>query len=349
MRARPSHSSAVAWAVACPSIGAARTTNVAIGDADSSRPRPCHAADIADRVLVTLAHLFTNGPLGAPLQARWRGRRANLLRQRGRYGDAERIYQAAIADLERARGACNPSLGPLLNGLGIVYKYTGQFDRAEQLYGRALKLAAQHSAGPCQVADLYHNLGGLAHARGDDATGELFASYAVALRAWELGDEHPTVAADKAALAALLDAVGRADEAEALLRKAARVLERSVGANHVDVAASLNNLGANLQRRGKLDEAEHHYRRALAIKERRYGPDHPELTPTLNNLAVVLRRTHRLDDAAALYRRALAILERTVEPDHPNLAACRANFARCLRERRHMNSLRQVATAAVCA
>lgn len=56
----------------------------------------------------------------------------------------------------------------------------------------------------------------------------------------------------------------RDDEAEALLRDALRVLERTVGPNHFDVAAALNNLAAIRQRH----EAEGLYRRALAIPSR---------------------------------------------------------------------------------
>lgn len=143
-----------------------------------------------------------------------------------------------------------------------------------------------------------------------------------------------TVAADRVALAGLLDPLGRQDEAESLLRESVPVLERTVGRDHVDVAAALNNLAAICQRRGLIDEAEHYYRRALSIKEHHNGPDHPELTPTLNNLAMLLDERGQLAESARLYQRAFAILEGTVESNHPNLVACCANYQKsacCLR------------------
>jgi tetratricopeptide (TPR) repeat protein len=69
------------------------------------------------------------------------------------------------------------------------------------------------------MATLYHNLGGLEHARGRYARVEPWARQAVAIREQALGPEHPAVAADVAALAAILDAQGQEAEAEALYRR----------------------------------------------------------------------------------------------------------------------------------
>jgi tetratricopeptide (TPR) repeat protein len=282
------------------------------------------------RLLIALTD-HVHGIESAQVRARSRAGLAGLLRLRGCYREAEREYLKGLADAKSTLGEEDPSMVPLLSGLGIVYKYTGQFDPAERVYYRALSLTEGHGrVNLNQLADLYHNLGGLDHARGHFAHGEPLARRAVDLRIQALGEEHASVAADRAALAALLDGLGRNDEAEFLLRHAVRVLERIAGPNHGDVAAALNNLAAIRQKRGATDEAERLYRRALAIKERLNGADHPELTPTLNNLATLLRRRGQVDEAAALYQRALKILERTVEPDHPNLLACRANYTALL-------------------
>jgi len=73
-------------------------------------------------------------------------------------------------------------------------------------------LTANHGPEASVLASLYHNLGGLEHARGAFATGEPLARRAVAIRTRTLGPEHPDVAADMAALAALLDGQGKYDE-----------------------------------------------------------------------------------------------------------------------------------------
>ncbi|MEP7270952.1 MAG: tetratricopeptide repeat protein [Acidobacteriota bacterium] len=65
----------------------------------------------------------------------------------------------------------------------MLYKYTGNFDEAERLYQRALVITAGTlgQAHP-EVATIYHNLGGLEHARGRDAGGEPLARRPVEIR-----------------------------------------------------------------------------------------------------------------------------------------------------------------------
>ena len=202
------------------------------------------------------------------------------------------------------------------------HKYAGRFTAAERAYRGAMALAlTRRTPDSAVLADLYHNLGGLEHARRRFAAAEPLARRAVELRTLALGEHHPAVAADCAALAPILDALGHSEAAELLLRQALQVL----APDHKDIAPALNNLAAIRHRAGAPREAEQLYRRALALKQRQHGARHGELAPTLNNLATLLCEQGRAAEAVTLYQRALEILERSVEPDHPSLAICRAN------------------------
>ena len=65
----------------------------------------------------------------------------------------------------------------IANGLGVVYKYTGRVDEAEPLYRQALDVfETEYGPDSLQTADIYHNLGGLAHARREYAAGEADAA-----------------------------------------------------------------------------------------------------------------------------------------------------------------------------
>jgi tetratricopeptide (TPR) repeat protein len=121
-----------------------------------------------------------------------------------------------------------------------------------------------------EVATVLHNMGGLAHAAGRPADGEPDARRVVRIREAGLGVEHRD-AADRAALAAILDALGRHDEAAELLEGALVVFERTLGPDHHEVGVTLANLGAIDARRGDLDSAGRRLRRALAIKQRTLG------------------------------------------------------------------------------
>jgi tetratricopeptide (TPR) repeat protein len=248
------------------------------------------------------------------------------------YTEADVDLRGALALAERRLGANDLDTARTLNQLGMLAKYTARFDDGQADYLRGLAIAQAAGDDPLLVADLCHNLGGLEHARENFAAGEPFARRAVEIRARILGPDHPAVAADRAALAALLDGQGKYEEAEALYVAAIPALERMPGPPPIELAVSLNNLAALDQARGRLERAEPLYRRALALKERLLAPDHPDIAMTLNNLAVLCRKRGRLAEAAGLYARALDIFARALGPDHPKARTCRANYTRLLEE-----------------
>lgn len=94
--------------------------------------------------------------------------------------------------------------------------------------------------------------------------------------------DHQTLVEQGRALAVL----GQLEEAEAVLRRAARVRD----------AAAEYNLGAVLDRRGRLAEARTHYERALEID--------PFYARAMNNLGVSLDRNGQIEAAVAMLRRA---------------------------------------------
>lgn len=243
---------------------------------------------------------------------------------RGEYDQARALYTAALRLARRRLGPVDDDTIAALNGLGVVGKYTGRFRSAEHYYDLALRAlrGRRGRADAMTLATLYHNLGGLEHARGRPGRGEPHARRSVELRERALGPDHPAVAADVAALAALLDAQDRFDEAEALYRRALAIFRRVYGREHYELCVTYNNLGAVAHRRGRPRGAERLYRRALAMKEKLLGAGHPDVALTLSNLGALYVESGRVAEAAAAYRRALAIFRRHLPGDHPHLRAC---------------------------
>ena len=81
-------------------------------------------------------------------------------------------------------------------------------------------------------------------------------------------------AADRIALAAILDASGRHVEAAATLRHALSVYERVLGADHYEVAVVLENLAAVAERAGEPKQSAALRSRALRIRRRVLGHTH---------------------------------------------------------------------------
>jgi len=81
-------------------------------------------------------------------------------------------------------------------------------------------------------------------------------------------------AADRVALAAILDASGRHQEAAETLRNALSVYERVLGTEHYEVAGVLHNLAGVTERAGDPGQASALRARALRIRRRVLGHTH---------------------------------------------------------------------------
>ena len=138
-------------------------------------------------------------------------------RRHGHYHRAFVLQRLALRLAETELPADDHRLVPFLNELGLVCKFTGRFELGERVYRRALGIAESSAiCGANATATLLHNLGGLAHARGRAGEGEPHARRGLALREALVGGDDPAVAADLAALAALVAAGDRLDGAEEL-------------------------------------------------------------------------------------------------------------------------------------
>ena len=241
----------------------------------------------------------------------------------------------ARAVLETTLDLCEQSLGPddpdaagVHNMLGIVGKFTGTFDDAAAHYARALEIYETVGAGPGVIATLHHNLGGLAHSRGDLVTAERETRRALELHTESHGAAHPDTAGDRGQLAAILSELGRHDEAERELRRTAEDFTDRYGPDHVEVAIVRTALGAALHRTGRLDEADAEYRAGLAARERTQGAEHPMLAPTLLNLSALCEQRGDASEARAFAQRAADVLDGAVTEDHPHRIAAQQRLAR---------------------
>jgi tetratricopeptide (TPR) repeat protein len=82
-------------------------------------------------------------------------------------------------------------------------------------------------------------------------------------------------AADRAALAAILEARGRNREARETLRDVLATLEGVLGPDHYEVGLTLSELGEMHMSAGRFTDADAALTRAAAILERVLGTSHP--------------------------------------------------------------------------
>src|SRR6185295_13873745 len=103
------------------------------------------------RVLRNVARLRSANSVHATANDESRARlhslveRGSQLRESGRYKEAEPILNDALALAEEAFGPTSFETVVVLNQLGVLGKYDGNFDEAEKAYKRALRIMEQTS------------------------------------------------------------------------------------------------------------------------------------------------------------------------------------------------------------
>jgi tetratricopeptide (TPR) repeat protein len=249
-------------------------------------------------------------------------RQAGLERMAGDFTGAAARLNVVLDRASASLGEASLAVVSAANALGIVYKYASDLDAATAAYGRAAAaLARLADPDPLLEAGLLHNLGGLAHSRGDPGAGIPLAERGVTLRAEALGPGHPDVARDMNALGALYQLAGRHADAERSYRSALAVFEDAYGPDHFETAMTLANLAVLHSDDGDFAQAESLGRRCLKIFTAVLGPDDAEVGLTLLNLAAAVAGRGRTAEAAELAARAAAILTDRVPPGHPHLLA----------------------------
>jgi tetratricopeptide (TPR) repeat protein len=153
---------------------------------------------------------------------------------------------------------------------------------------------------------------------------------AIAINEKALGADHMASADSVYQLAVLLQAEGRYDEAEVLLRQLQIFNDKHFGPDDLTTVAFAARLAEMLLTQGHYAEAEALYRRVLEVREKKMGPENPMTAVSVNDLGGVLDSEGHYADAEVFYRRALAIYEKAYPADHPAIAIASVNLASLL-------------------
>jgi tetratricopeptide (TPR) repeat protein len=244
------------------------------------------------------------------------------LSERGRYVDAEPLFERARTIREKALGPDDPDVAWSLYNLGVVYHAQGRYANAEPLFERARAtwekaLGSEHP----DVAFSLHALALLYDTQGQYAKAEPLYKRALAIREKGLGPEHPNVAWSLQGLAGLYHSQGQYGKAEPLYQRALAIRQRKLQCDHPNIASSLHNLAELYYKQGRYEKAALFYEWALEIWEKALGPEHPDVALNLHNLARLYDTQAQYAKAEPLYVRALEIREKALGADHPDVAS----------------------------
>ena len=244
---------------------------------------------------------------GAELSNRLERVVAILLRQKGRYGEAEARFRSIYQRLDSAGDAAPGAVGRALSDLANILADQGKADEALDYYRRLIALReARSGRDHPEVAFAVDNAGTALADVGEYEQARAYHRRALAIREQVYGADSNAVAITLNNLGVALAGLGEWAEAEAVYRRCIGVRELIEGSS-LRVANTLSNLGVLLTNQKKYDEAGPVYARALAIREAKLGPDHPLVATTLYNIGTLLEEQpqHRAE-ARRHYETALA-------------------------------------------
>ncbi len=142
-----------------------------------------------------------------------------------------------------------------------------------------------------------------------------------------LGREHPETLKTRNDLALAINAQGRPDEAEAILREVLALQEKVLDREHPDTQRRRNNLAVAINAQGRPAEAEAILREVLALQEKVLDREHPDTQRRRGNLATAIHAQGRSADAEAILREVLALQEKVLDREHPDTLTTRGKLA----------------------
>ncbi|MFO0701498.1 MAG: tetratricopeptide repeat protein [Nitrospira sp.] len=166
-----------------------------------------------------------------------------LLEAKGKYCDAEPLYQQALATAEKAHGPEHYLVALSLNGLAMLYKDRCAYPKAETLFKRALAILEKGlSPEDLNLAMILNNLARLYRAQGAYAEAEPLFLRALAIREKVLEPEHPHIGTSFHDLALFYQYQGDYTKAESFFQRSLRISEKALGAEHAYTATTLTGL-----------------------------------------------------------------------------------------------------------
>jgi serine/threonine-protein kinase len=256
---------------------------------------------------------------------------AGISHELGRYDEARRLGERALAHAREAYGPESPQYAKAMDTLGWIVHRSGDVVAAEELRRQTLDLRRRLlPADSLEVAESLVALGLVLRHRARLEEAEALMREALAIRVKRLGPDHLDTANALANLADVLHARGDYAAAAEEHRKVLRIRRQALGDRDPSVAYSLVSLGGALLQEGDQAAAEEAHREALDIRVRAYGEEHPLVSESRHHLAATLQSKGDLAAAISMYRQVVAMDRKLKGSDHPDVAIVLGNLAHAL-------------------
>ena len=236
---------------------------------------------------------------------------ASVRKDQDRIGEAQALFDDALARIERSGQVARPLYASVLNDVGVMHLVQEDFAKAKSYLERAVAAdgGSQERAATEERARTLANLAQAARGTGDlERADALYREAQPVLEAlYPDGGPHLAVILNNRARLAWVR--GNKDEAIELQKQAVAMHRRSFDGDHVMVLVPMTNLARQALDTGQLELAEESAGQAVAMADRLYPADsHHYQVNALAALAAVRLAQSRTADAIDVLRRARALL-----------------------------------------
>jgi CHAT domain-containing protein/Tfp pilus assembly protein PilF len=252
----------------------------------------------------------------------------NLLKDAGRFPEAEKAFRRALAAGRATQGEDHPNVAATMGNLATVLEGESRLTEAEDLYKRTLAVYEKIFGSNHAITAIgLNNLANVYSAQGrfQDAAG--LQQRVLAIHEKVFGPESSDVGRSLNNLANSYADLGKKDEAFPLYERALRIMENKFGENSGTSALALGAMGRALQDKGRYEEAGQYLERELKINERVLGPDHPQIVNDLRAIALLDINMKNYADARGRLERALVIAQAKFGARHHDTIATMINLA----------------------
>ena len=243
--------------------------------------------------------------------------------QLDRIKDAEQLLLNTL----KAQGKKTINRGVLLNKLGDLYSYSGQYSRASRILTEAIDLLAEEAGEEsAEFISTAINMGILFMSQGKYPEAEEI--FEVALT--KVDDTEPAYASVLNNQALVFQSLGQLQRAENTLQNIRKRDSIELGATHPNYAITLSNLGLVYIDQSKYEQAERVLQTALTIQKENREATTISYATKLNNLAKVYQMSGSPKRAIPLLEEAMSIFRKNMGKESPEYATAVFNLGLAL-------------------
>jgi tetratricopeptide (TPR) repeat protein len=253
---------------------------------------------------------------------------ARTLERQGKFHEAEKLYDQAIAMASDGRADRRQVVPDALLGLASLRRAEGRFSEAEQFARQALAEAETLWGGDSlQVVDPLLRLGDLYTKQNKPDEARPALKRAIAIIESRYGPADTSLAIPLELFGLLERDQGNYERAETMTRRAIALIEAHDGPEDRHLVSLLSLVGALVSERGNHMDAIQILERGLTVAEKAYGRNDTRTTQFLAQLAYVRDLIDDPAGAERLHREEIAALQGRPEPNDPVLAGAFERFA----------------------